>query len=59
MVENFEVAGDGAGAVVQECPLPGNTCDTDENGHGTHVSGIAVGDGTASNGFYPRTRSRR
>ena len=52
VVENFEVVGDDTAAVVQECPLPGNICDYDENGHGTHVSGIAVGDGTASGGFY-------
>lgn len=52
IVENFEVAGEAPNPVVQECFLPGNVCDTDENGHGTHVSGIAVGDGTASGGFH-------
>lgn len=33
--------------VVEEAPLTDNT-----GGHGTHVSGIAVGDGTASNGTF-------
>ena len=33
--------------VVQEAAFSDNT-----GGHGTHVSGIAVGDGTASNGTY-------
>jgi serine protease AprX len=35
---------------VQECPV---ACDTDTtSGHGTHVSGTMVGDGTASNGYH-------
>ena len=46
VVHNFKVAADN----VVECPA---ACNTDlTGGHGTHVSGIMVGDGTASNGYY-------
>ena len=53
VVRNVKVFGsDGAGGtdeeVYVECPTACNTDTT--GGHGTHVSGIAVGDGTASQG---------
>lgn len=51
VVENYEVVGEGAGATVVACQLPLG-CDTDTNGHGSHVTGIAAGDGTESAGFY-------
>jgi serine protease AprX len=46
VVANFKVAG---GNVVK-CPVACNTDTT--GGHGTHVAGIMVGDGTASGGWY-------
>ena len=53
VVRNVKVLGtDGLGGVDEalyvECPVACNTDTT--GGHGTHVSGIAVGDGTASQG---------
>ena len=55
VVRNVKVLGtDGLGGVDEElyveCPTACNTDTT--GGHGTHVSGIAVGDGTASQGHH-------
>ena len=52
MVANHRVVADTPGAVVVPCPAAANTCDFDDNGHGSHVTGIAAGDGTESAGFH-------
>jgi serine protease AprX len=46
VVANFKVTAD----QVVQCP---SACNSDvTGGHGTHVAGIMVGDGTASDGYY-------
>jgi subtilisin family serine protease len=52
MVANHKVLESAGVATVQGCPPGPPTCDWDDNGHGSHVAGIAAGDGTESAGFY-------
>ena len=52
MVANHKVLEAGGVATVQGCPPVPENCDWDDNGHGSHVAGIAAGDGTESAGFY-------
>ena len=52
MVANHKVLEAGGVATVQSCPPVPANCDWDDNGHGSHVAGIAAGDGTESAGFY-------